>query len=527
LGRVGEKGWQDRAAATVIWRDGCLHLAALNPHARAAGLQVHMRLADVRALLPDLVIRESEPEADRKLIEALAGWCDRYTPWVTVDPLGAALAEEGAIQVCSAGGFGGDAGLLLDVTGCSHLYGQGDAGERGLMADLVQHLARYDFTCRAAIADTAGAAWALARYGEKQADLFCLHNGQRDALASLPVDGLRLDPPILETFLKLGLRRIGDLYPLPRAPLSRRFGDQPLMRLDQALGKVDEPLEPRRPPPAFRSRISFAEPIGRPEDIAAATSRLLGVLCKQFEQASVGARKLELALYRVDSSVDRTAIGTSRPNRDNPKLMKLFAEKLGELDPGFGAELMILSAPEVEEWTGAQDSLPETGTPAKSPWREEATIDLADRLATRLGTENVSRLAPHDSHLPARVQTAVPFATPIAEGAWARLASMKGVRPTRLLQRPEPVNVTALLPDDPPRQFQWHHHTHRIVKIEGPERFSCEWWRPRPDDKIKPANIVPPVRDYYRVEDHDGSRFWLFRDGALNTAKWYLHGFCA
>jgi protein ImuB len=527
LARAGEKDWRARAAATVVWRDGCPRLAALNPHARAAGLRVHMRLADARTLVPDLVTAAGEPQADRTLIEAIAGWCDRYTPWVAVDPLGAALAEEDATQVCGAGGFGGDAGLLLDVAGCGHLYGQGEAGERALLADLVERLARHDFTCRAAMADTAGAAWALARCAEKQADLFCPRNGQREALANLPVDGLRLDPPTLETFLKLGLRRIGDLYPMPRAPLSRRFGDQPLARLDQALGRLDEPIEPRRPPPAFRSRISFAEPIGRSEDIAAATSRLLAALCKQFEMASVGARKLEIALYRVDGSVDRTAIGTSRPNRDNPKLMKLFGEKLGELDPGFGVELMILSAPEVEEWTGAQDALPETGTPAKSSWHEDGTIDLADRLASRLGAENVIRLMPRDSHLPERVQTATSLATPVPEGAWARLASMKGARPTRLLQRPEQVNVTALLPDDPPRQFQWHRHTHRVVSVEGPERIADEWWRPRPSGKMMPANIMPPVRDYYRVEDDDGGRFWLFRDGSLNTAKWYLHGFCA
>jgi protein ImuB len=527
LARAGDKDWRARAAATVVWRDGCPRLEALNPHARSAGLRAHMRLADARALIPDLVTTAGDPQADRALIEAIAGWCDRYTPWVAVDPLGAALAEEDATQVCSAGGYGGDAGLLLDVTGCGHLYGQGEAGERALLADLVQRLSRHDFTCRAAMADTAGAAWALARYGEKQADLFCPHNGQRDALAQLPVDGLRLDPSTLETFLKLGLRRIGDLYSIPRAPLSRRFGDLPLSRLDQALGRVDEPIEPQRPPPAFRSRISFAEPIGRSEDIAAATERLLTALCLQFEKASVGARKLELALYRVDGSVDRTAIGTSRPNRDGPKLMKLFGERLGALDPGFGVELMILSAPEVEEWTGAQDSLPETGTPIKSSWHEDGTTDLADRLALRLGAENVVRLALHDSHLPNRVQVAVPFATAVPEGAWARLASMKGARPARLLQRPEEVTVTAAIPDDPPRQFQWHRHTHRIVRVEGPERIADEWWHPRPAGKTAPANIVPPVRDYYRVEDNDGARFWLFRDGMVNTAKWYLHGFCA
>jgi protein ImuB len=488
-----------------------------------------MRLADSRTLLPDLVTAPVDPRADRRLIETLASWCDRYTPWVAIDSLGDAVAVED-VDPCSAGGFGGDAGLLLDVTGCGHLFGQGsdkgEAGERALLADLVERLSRHDFACRAALADTAGAAWALARFAEKQADLFCPAKTQRDAIAALPIDGLRLDKPILETFLKLGLRRIGDLYPLPRAPLARRFGDQPLTRLDQALGRVDEPIEPRRPPPAFRTRLAFVEPIGRPEDIAAATDRLLTVLCRQFEQAAVGARQLELALYRVDGSVDRAAIGTSRPNRDAPKLMKLFGERLGGLDPGFGVELVILSAPEVEEWTGSQDALPEAAV--RNPLAEDGTIDLADRLAIRLGKDNVVRLLPRDSHIPERVQTTAPISTPAApDGAWARLASMKGPRPMRLLQRPELVEIVAALPDDPPRQFVWRRHAHKVVRVEGPERIADEWWRPRPSGKVMPANIVPPVRDYYRVEDDDGVRFWLFRDGPLNAAKWFLHGFCA
>jgi protein ImuB len=492
-----------------------------------------MRLADARALLPDLVTTAGEPQADHRLIETIANWCDRYTPWVAIDPLGGAIAEEGT-ETCSAGGFGGDAGLLLDVTGCTHLFGTGEAGERALLADLTQRLSRHDFSCRAAMADTAGAAWALARFAERQADLFCPRHSQRTALAALPVEGLRLDAPILETFLKLGLRRIGDLYPMPRAPLARRFGDQPLARLDQALGTLAEPIEPRRPPPAFRTRLAFAEPIGRPEDIAAATSRLLAALCRQFEQASVGARKLEIALYRVDGSVDRTSIGTSRPNRDNPKLMKLFEEKLGELDAGFGVELMILGAPEVEVWSGTQDVLPDQNALAV-PVGVDGTIDLADRLALRLGAENVVRLLPRDSHLPERVQVTAPIeAKPAATGAWRRVASLKGARPTRLLQRPEPVDVMAPVPDDPPRHFSWRQHKHRIVRAEGPERIADEWWRPRPDGSRPPAGGVPLVRDYYRVEDDDGGRFWLFRDGAYKvaangqpTARWFLHGFCA
>lgn len=492
-----------------------------------------MRLADARALLPDLVTQAGEPQADLRLIEAIAGWCDRYTPWVAIDPLGGALAPD-IETACSVGGFGGDAGLLLDVTGCTHLFGEGDAGERALLADLVTRLARRDLSCRAAMADTAGAAWALARFAERQADLFCPSRGQRDALAPLPVEGLRLDPPILETLLKLGLRRIGDLYPMPRGPLVRRFGDHPVRRIDQALGRLDEPIEPRRLPPAFRTRLAFAEPIGRAEDIAAATSRLLAALCRQFEQAGVGARQLEIALYRVDGSVDRTSIGTSRPNRDNPKLMKLFEERLGELDPGFGVELMILSAPEVETWSGTQDALPDQDSPGIASGLD-GTIDLADRLALRLGSENVVRLLTRDSHLPERVQVSAPVSSkPAVEGAWRRIANLKNARPTRLLQRPELVEVTAFVPDDPPSVFRWRRHAHRIVRADGPERIADEWWRPRPDGSRPPAGTQPPVRDYYRVEDDDGGRFWLFRDGpyqlAANgqpTARWFLHGFCA
>src|SRR5262249_4231654 len=189
------QNWSARAASTVAWREGCPRLVAVNPYARSAGLRPDMRLADARALVPDLITAPGEPQADRRLIETIAGWCDRYTPWVAIDPLGGALAEEG-VEACSAGGFGGDAGLLLDVTGCSHLFGPDEAGERALLADLTQRWSRLDFTCRAAMADTAGAAWALARYAERQADLFCPVRGHRAALANLPIEGLRLEAPI-------------------------------------------------------------------------------------------------------------------------------------------------------------------------------------------------------------------------------------------------------------------------------------------------------------------------------------------
>jgi len=539
LARPGQgttpRDWSAKAAATLAWPQGGPRLAAVNAHARAAGLRPGLRLPDARALVPDLVTAAIEPEADRRFLEAIAGWCERYTPWVALDPLGAALAAD-EVAACAAGGFGGDAGLLLDIAGCAHLFGAGEAGERALLADMVERLARRDLACRAALADTPGAAWALARHAERQADLFCPPGAQRERLASLPVEGLRLEPAVLDTFRRLGLRRIGDLYPLPRAPLARRFGAATLQRLDAALGLVDETIEPRRPAPAFRTRMAFAEPIGRPEDIAAATGRLLAALCRQFEQAGLGARRLEVALHRVDGSTDRTAIGTGRPNRDATLLMKLFEERLAELDPGFGVELMILAAPEVEAWDGAQEALPSAEL-APPPARDDATTDLADRLEARLGADNVVRLHPCESHLPERAWRAAPAARPAAAGLWRRAATFTGARPARLLGRPEPVDVSAPLPDDPPLVFRWRQRAHRVVRAEGPERIADEWWRGRAATGAGSTTDRPPlVRDYYRVEDDDGARFWLFRDGpytapsdepARPAPRWFLHGFCA
>ena len=309
-----------------------------------------MRLADARALVPDLVTTPGEPQADHRLIETLANWCDRYTPWVAIDPLGGAIAEEG-IEACSAGGFGGDAGLLLDVTGCAHLFGQGEAGERALLADLTERLARHDLTCRAAMADTAGAAWALARFAERQADLFCPPRGHRQALAALPVEGLRLDAPIVETFLKLGLRRIGDLYPLPRAPLGaplRRPAAHPPRPGAWARSSSPSSRAARRLPSARASPSSSrsAGPRTSPPRPAACSPPSAGSSSRRAS-ARAGSRSRSIASTARSIA---PAIGTSRPNRDNPKLMKLFEEKLGELDPGFGVELMILAAPEVEAW---------------------------------------------------------------------------------------------------------------------------------------------------------------------------------
>lgn len=557
------KDWSARPAATIAFHQGGPRIAAVNPPAREAGPRPGQRLADARALVPDLVTTHADPAADLRLLETLAGWCERYTPWVAVDPLGGALVDSGiardalaaAVDDAATATFGGDAGLFLDVTGCGHLFGAGIEGERAMLADLTTRLGKHGFAARAAMADTPGAAWALARFAERQADLLSPPAAHRGLVSALPVEALRLDAAAAETLRRLGLRRAGDLYGLPRAPLARRFGEGLARRLDQALGLLDEPIQPRMPAPAFRTRLAFVEPIGRPEDIAAATSRLLAALCGQFEKAGVGARRLEIRLFRVDGTVDSAAIGTGRPSRDNPHLMKLFEEPLATLDPGFGVELMMLSAAVVEPFIPGQAAMPvatasaaasrgdvhagaldSADAPVAGGTRDAddgAVARLVDRLTQRVGAGNVVRLAPAASHLPERAVAAVAAGRPAARpGLWARAAALKGARPTRLLSRPEPIDVTAPVPDDPPLQFRWRGAARRVVRAEGPERLVDEWWRDAAS--LDEIHTAPAARDYYRVEDDDGHRFWVYRDGPFNrvadtgaTARWYLHGFCA
>ena len=500
-------------------------LAAINAAAQACGLHAGMRLADARAIKPDLHTHPADAKADRRLLERLANWCDRYTPWVALDEADAAAGTSGMA-------------LLLDISGCAHLFGaghdpHGDDNERRLVEDLTRRLADLGFACRAAVADSAGAAWAACRFAETSDALCIAPSGQRAALAGLPVAGLRLTPEIVEGLHRLGLRRIGDLYSVARAPLANRFGALPLLRLDQALGRVEESIAPRRPAPPFRTRLAFAEPIGRVEDIEAAAHRLLAALCRQMEGAGLGARRLELTAFRVDGSLARAAIGTSRPQRDAAHLLKLFAQSLPQIEAGFGIELMILAAPIVEAYRHDQGGLPQTG---EAGGAGGSLAELVDRLTARLGEKGVIRPQPRFSHLPERaVRMASASSAMAAPADWRQFAALRRIRPVQMLAMPEPIDVTAPVPDDPPLLFRWRQATHRIAKAEGPERLANEWWH----QEGLPAEIaraIPKVRDYYRVEDDAGRRFWIYRDGPLNAfagpgparaTRWYLHGFCA
>jgi protein ImuB len=529
---------------------------AANVAAEAGGVAAGLALADARALMPQLKVVEHDPAAERRLLLRLARWAERYTPWTQVDHV-----EEGA-----------GAGLWLEVTGCAHLFG----GEAALLDDLIRRLARQGFAAKAAIADTPGAAWAHARYGsyvktsspsrpaphpdrpasfpsrlaslapqdedagrrrtrapqdEKvfQGDLTlrCEASAEprrarssyealiapegraRESLAELPVAALRLGSAVADGLARLGFRRIGDLYPLPRAALARRFGARTLLRLDQALGRAEESIAPARPETPLRVHRIFAEPISAPETIASASKHLLRELKPLLERAGLGVRRLELVCHRVDDTLQGVEIGTSRPARDPDHLFRLLQLRLERIDAGFGIEAMALIARRAEPMEARQ-----LGLEARAAAADGAgdLAGLVDRIAGRLGAEAVRRLTPSDSHWPERAQAAVPVFAPASSARWPKGAA----RPPLLRARPEPIEALAILPDSPPSQFRWRKRLHRVRAAEGPERIAPEWWR----------DPVSRTRDYYRVEDEEGRRFWLFREGLYEEAgeapRWWM-----
>ena len=480
--------------ALVDSTDKGLRLAAVNEAASAGGLYPGMALTDARAVLPSIRTRTWDATADARDLKKLALWTTRYTPWTNTD---------------------GADGLLLDVTGCAHLWGE----EKDLIADLHTRLEAAGFKSRISLAGTIGATWALARFGAPspivEADL-------RAALAPLPVEALRLAPDIVVILKRLGLKNVGDLYTLPRAALARRFAspqisEAVLLRLDQALGRREEPLSPLLPVPAYRSRTVFAEPALDGDFILGALGELLADLCRTLERDEKGARRLTLTAARVDGTTATFGIGTSAPSRDARHLARLFKERLDGLDPGFGLDALVLSADAVDPQASEQHSLH-----AEKSADRTRLAELVDRLANTLGAENVEETHFRDSHVPERAEELKPAGP--ERPAWPE-RSAKPPRPFRLFARPEPIAVTAEVPEGPPLLFVWRRLTRRVARAEGPERIEPEWWL---DLGAREAQS----RDYYRIEDVEGHRYWVFREGLYDrpgndVPRWYVHGLYA
>jgi protein ImuB len=481
-------------------------ITAVDRPAAAKGIHVGQRLADARAMLPGLATARAMPGLDAAALGKIVAWAGRYGPLRNAE---------------------GADGFWVDISGVAHLFG----GEAALLRDLDRRLRAAGFTAQAAAADTHGAAFALARYdvrGDKRCRI-APPGTVRAALAGLPVAALRLGAPTVQLLHRLGLARIGQLYEIPRPSLALRFREAKvasktaaaeavgvLMRLDQALGEVREPRAPLVVPPAHSVRRVFQEPLITAEGVAAATEELALDLCEALEAAAKGARGFVLSLYRADGGFARVHVRTSRPCREARHILQLLGEKLAALDLGFGVDVATLDADELGAMAEGQARL------AGGDTGDAAIAGLIDRLSNRLGAGQVSVLAARSSHIPERAELRVAALAgrPASEPAPGRPPT----RPPFLLSPPEPVEVEGLLPDGAPGGFVWRRLRHRVAAWDGPERIAPEWWRHLGGGEGKRGG----TRDYYRLEDHHGGRFWLFREhcagGEGETPKWYLHG---
>lgn len=477
-------------------------LTAVDEAAERLGLHTGMALAQARAMHPAIEAVAEEAEADAALLDTIADWCLRYTPLVA----------------CNA-----PDGLLLDIGGCAHLYG----GEQALVSDLGRRIARAGFAYRVAIAGTIGAAHAAARFGEPAA---YAQGDERDIISPLPLAALRLEPATVASLARVGLKRVGDIIDLPRSPLTARFGAGLMRQLDRALGQEHEPLNPRLPVAPYVAERRFHEPIAREEDVLGTVEKLAARLGVALERRGDGARRIELTLFRTDGAVRRIAVGCSRPLRDAQDIRALFTERLAALadafDPGFGFDMARLAAVTAEPCPPEQIGIggeEEAGELAR----------LVDRLSARLGSQRVRRPVALDSHIPEHAAATLPAqmtggdmpGQALGWDAFRRHHAEADLapRPLRLLTRAEPIEALAEVPDGPPLRFRWRRALHDVISAEGPERVEGAWW----------SEQGGAARDYFRVEDKSGLRFWLYRAGLYRDLvrddlaappSWFLHG---
>ena len=490
-----------------------LRITAHEEEMERHGIAREQNLSDARAIIPALECIQHDDAADHALLCTLAQWCERYTPLVAL----------------SAGNVGAGNGLFLDITGCSHLFG----GEADLLTDLETRLTAQGFRTSAAIADTAGAAWAIAWYGIGHRKQRIIPDGEHAAaLESLPVSALRLPRETAAELVKLGLVTIGSIADLPRAPMAARFGTHLLRQLDHALGREDEVLSPMQPVAELVCEKRFADPIVDEESIRLALARLIANIIPMLEQRGFGMRQCTLRLFRADGDVTSLTVQSASPLRDAGRMAMLFHERLAGLhdgsdmawDAGFGFDLMRLSIDGAEPFAAYQHDMMANRTSG------DETGHLIDRLSARLGAERIQVIEANDSHIPERraiFSAAIHSATTTRQydGALALAEAKPAIhitRPLLLLTRPEPLDVIAEVPDGPPSRFRWRKARYAVSRCEGPERIACEWWK---------DGRGYHTRDYYRVEDETGYRFWLFRHGLYeretNAPKWFMHGLFA
>ncbi|RUM08323.1 Y-family DNA polymerase [Rhizobium chutanense] len=470
----------------VVARSGSKRwLSAVDVDAAKLGLHVGMAAAKAQALVQGLHMIDADPAADLVALERLTLWAlSQYSPVVAMDP---------------------PDGIVMDTQGADHLQG----GEEPMLSGLVNRFRARGLPARAVIADTWGAAFGLARSMTAETKVVPIGK-TADAIARLPISSLRLSPETIVSLRTLGFKSVGELAATPRAPLALRFGPEIGRRLDQMFGRAAEPIDPIRCPEIIEVKRAFAEPIGAAETIAKYVARLVAKLCLELQVKGLGVRRTDLIVHRVDNTIQALRAGTAKPVRDVAWLTKLLHDRIEKIDPGLGIEKLSLAATMVEPLDDRQ---------VVSSLVEDATVDLGafvDVLGNR-GTYRIYRVAPVASDVPERsVQRISPVAAEVGQ-TWPTIWP----RPVRLMDRPELIEVMALLPDHPPVSFTWRGKRRRVKRADGPERIFGEWWRR--------TSEWAAVRDYFTIEDDAGERYWIYRSGDgvdadTGSHRWFIHG---
>jgi protein ImuB len=458
-------------------------VSAANAEAEKHEIRTGMVVADARVIFPSLKIYDDSPDLDRKLLTTFAKFCIRYTPVAAIDP---------------------PDGLILDASGCCHLWG----GEYPYITEIINRLKSFGYDVKAAMADTIGAAWAITHFGN---DLIIEKADQESALLKLPASALRLEDESIELLYKLGLRRIESFIGMQRSVLRRRFGEPLILRIDQALGHKEEPIHPVIIPEPFQERLPCPELISTATGIEIALQKLLENLCKRLKQEEKGLRMASFKCYRIDNKIEKIEIGTNHSSNNFNHLFKLFQLKIETIEPALGIELFTLEAFKVEDLPAVQEHL----------WIDSWDLlnvkfaELLDRIENKIGLGKIHRYLPNEHHWPER---SIKAATSLSEKP-TTFWRIDKPRPIQLLSKPELIQVTAPLPDYPPMLFRYKNKIHKIKKADGPERIESEWWL---QEGLH--------RDYYCVEDEEGNRYWLFRLGHYTNEekpKWFIHGFFA
>lgn len=476
--------WHNEPVVIVAPEKGRIIITATNATAEKLEISAGMTLADARTFFPKLIVFNDKPGLSQKLLFHLATYCIRFSPVVAID---------------------GENGLIIDITGCTHLWG----GEQDYFNSISERLKSLGFRARISLADTIGTAWAVSRYGRNE--MIIRPGGQSDAIMPLPPVALRLPEEITQRLFKLGLHEVSNIINISRPALLRRFGKKLLDRLDQSLGNIEEFIVPVIPVASMMERLVCIEPVVTRTGIEIALETLLEKLCTQLQKLEQGFRSAKFTCFRVDGKSQEISIGTNRATHHKNHLFKLFEHKLDTIEPGEGIEVFSLEAIRTYTLKPEQEKLWNN----QQAYNETELYELLDRIENRFGKSHTRRYLPAEHHLPERAFQIANSIEQSPETHW----NIFRMRPAVLFQKPKHVSVTAPIPDYPPMLFRYKGKLHKVIRADGPERIEQEWW-------IENG----AHRDYYTVEDEEGHRFWIFRLGHYTGDKkdqWFLHGLFA